>query len=51
MCSDYKAVSGSPSKRSYEYPLKLAELEEVMNKRYAQNSERKVQWAMKTYSQ
>ena len=44
----YKAVSGSPNKRSYKDPLNLAELEEMMNKQYAQNSERKIGLAVKT---
>ena len=49
--SDAFAVAGSPKKCKYKDPLDLQELEKLMETCYAENSEWKVRWAVKMYSE
>ena len=50
MRPDAMANATSTSKRKYKKPMDLNELEELMTKMYAATSEKKVKWAVKTYS-
>ena len=47
---DVKAIAGSPRKCQYKDPLDLHELENLVSKKYAESSEKKVRWAVKNYA-
>ena len=43
-------IAASPKKHKFKDPLDLGDLQELMQKKYADNSEKKVRWAVKQYT-
>ena len=48
---DSICIASSPKKRKFKNPLDLSDLEDLMNKKYADSLEKKARWAVKTFNQ